>query len=197
VIVRRLKCPRCGAFRREGMPFLSHPRARQTRALERFVVELRRHMSISAIASAYGLNWKTVKAIELRHLTRKYRRIRLKDVRHLGLDEIHVGRGRFLTIAMNLDTEPEDVPGGTFLADDDLPEALWSGGAEDLGVNACTLHEPSPTPLPRLRETRIAAGTVSCTDGDTAWRYDLGYRPRLGCVPMISSNRSCEMNCGV
>jgi transposase len=104
VIVRRLKCPRCGAFQREALPFLSHPRARQTRALERFVVELRRHMSISAIASVYGLNWKTVKAIEVRHLTRKYRRIRLKDVRHLGLDEIHVGRGRFLTIAMNLDT---------------------------------------------------------------------------------------------
>jgi hypothetical protein len=37
VIVRRLKCPHFGAFRREALPFLSHPRARQTRALERFV----------------------------------------------------------------------------------------------------------------------------------------------------------------
>ena len=104
VALHRLRCRACGAFRQEALPFVSHPRARQTRALERFVVELRRHMSISAIAEVYGLNWKTVKEIEKRHLARKYRHVRLKQVRHLGLDEIYVGHKRFLTIAVDLET---------------------------------------------------------------------------------------------
>jgi transposase len=104
VALHRLKCSTCGAFRQEALPFISHPRARQSRALERTVVELRRHMSISAIAEFYKLNWKTVKRIEKRHLRTKYRHIRLKDVRHLGLDEIHIGGKRYLTIALDLDS---------------------------------------------------------------------------------------------
>lgn len=104
VAVHRLRCRNCGAFRREPLPFLPTEQARHTRALERFVVELRQHMSIAAIARVYHLDWKTIKNIEKRHLKRKYRRIRLKDVRHLALDEIHVGRKRYLTIAVDLDT---------------------------------------------------------------------------------------------
>lgn len=104
VAVHRLRCRDCGAFRREPLPFLPTEQARHTRAVERFVVELRQHMSISSIAEFYHMDWKTIKDIEKRHLETKYKRIRLRDVRHLALDEIHVGKKRFLTIALDLDT---------------------------------------------------------------------------------------------
>jgi transposase len=101
--VYRLRCEGCGAFQLEPLDFLSHPKARITKAVERQIVELRREMSITALAKHFQIDWRTVKEVEKRHLARKYAKISMKDVRYIGIDEICVGHGhdgrlRFLTV---------------------------------------------------------------------------------------------------
>ena len=99
--VRVDDCSVCGKSARIPVPFV-WPHARHTRAVERSVIELRREMSIKAVANFYGIDWRTVKDIEKRHLQTKFRRIRLKDVRVIGIDEIHVGKEGFKTIVRDL-----------------------------------------------------------------------------------------------
>jgi transposase len=99
--VFRLDCADCAANQREGLSFVEKW-ARHTKAVSRTVIELRGDMSISAVAKWIGLDWRAVKEIEKRHLKTKFRRIRLRDVRIIGIDEIHVGNGRYKTIVRDL-----------------------------------------------------------------------------------------------
>ena len=90
--VHRIYCPRCGKEYVERFHFLSHPESRQTTALERTIVELRRDMSIHAISQYYHIPWSTVKNIEKRYLQTKFKTIPLKKVKVIGIDEIAIGR---------------------------------------------------------------------------------------------------------
>ena len=65
---------------------------RYIKAVERSVIDLRREMSIKATAEFFGLDWRAVKDIEKRHLKTKFKRIRLRDVTIIGIDEIYVGK---------------------------------------------------------------------------------------------------------
>ncbi len=92
VAVRRVACNDCGAHCRETLHFLPRKHVGYTRALARFVLSLRRHMSIKAVADWVGLHWETVKQIEKDHLEKKYKRISLKNVEYLGIDEVYLGK---------------------------------------------------------------------------------------------------------
>jgi len=96
-------CPACGRSLRAVLPFVDRY-ARHTRALDRSVVEMRREMSIKAVAALFGLDWRTVKDIEKKYLGRKFRRIRLKNVKIIGVDEIHVGKQGYKTIVRDLES---------------------------------------------------------------------------------------------
>ena len=64
-----------------------------------------RAATIKDVAAIVGLSWDVVKDIEKRWLTRRYRRPRLKGVRHIAIDEIAIGKGhRYLTIVLDLDS---------------------------------------------------------------------------------------------
>ena len=78
VELHRIYCPRCRALSVEELPFLSHPKARITKALERTIIELRPEMTIHAISNYFHLDWRIVKACEKRYLKRKFRRIKLR-----------------------------------------------------------------------------------------------------------------------
>ena len=102
VQVHRLKCSDCGSFAHEYLDFIPREKVHYTRAVERWVLELRSEMSIQAIANYLGLHWHTVKNIEKNHLEKKYKHIRLKDVEHIGIDEVYVGKKKFLTIVRDM-----------------------------------------------------------------------------------------------
>ncbi len=88
----------------EKLPFVPSNKARYTKGLARTVVELRREMSISAIAKYFDLHWTTVKEIEKKHLKKKYKNVPLSMVRVIGMDEIYVGKNRYLTVVRDLDS---------------------------------------------------------------------------------------------
>ncbi len=105
VSIRRIRCHECGAFAQEPISFCPGPYARHTKQLARYVIGLRSEMSIRAVARFTGLHWETVKNIEKAHLKRKYRRIRLKDVHVLGIDEVYLGtRMGFITVVRDLES---------------------------------------------------------------------------------------------
>jgi transposase len=109
VTLHRLHCAACGARKYEKLPFLSSPKARLTRQLERSVIELRAEMSITAVAAHFGLDWKTVKNTEKNALLRKYAKIPLKNVKRITIDEIHafpkaLAHEKYVTVVRDLDS---------------------------------------------------------------------------------------------
>lgn len=103
VVMHRIKCADCGLCRREKLPFLPSQKCRYTKSVARYAIALREHMSISATAEHLQLHWNTVKDIEKLHLEKKYRKIELKDVEDMGIDEVYMGKKhKFLTVVREL-----------------------------------------------------------------------------------------------
>lgn len=107
--VHQFYCRHCHKLHYEHLPFLTEPKAKLTRALERTVVELRRAMSISDVAKLYGLDPRCVKAAEMRALELRYRYVPLKDVRAIGIDELYVfsrekANRKYVTVVRDLDS---------------------------------------------------------------------------------------------
>jgi transposase len=109
VTVHRLYCPDCGRRCYEQFEFLRTPESRLTRQLERTIVELRREMSIKAVSEHYNVPWETIKNVEKAMLGRMYARVLLKDVRHIGIDEIYLFKTaksgeKYVTVVRDLET---------------------------------------------------------------------------------------------
>jgi transposase len=106
--IHRVYCKDCKYRSIENIHFLSHPKTRLTRSLERTILELRQHMSIQAVADFFQLRWHTVKELEKRALKRKYSRIQTSHIKAIGIDEIYVSRshdnGKYLTIIRDLES---------------------------------------------------------------------------------------------
>ena len=106
--VHRLYCHSCKSRELEHIPFLSHPKARMNKALERTILELRPHMSLRALAGYFHLRWHTVKELEKKLLKKRFSRIQTAHIKAIGIDEIHVGNGKadsqYLTIVRDLNS---------------------------------------------------------------------------------------------
>lgn len=101
--MHRIKCADCGAYRREVLPFLPSPKCHYTKNVVRYAIALREHMSIKAVAEHLQLHWNTVKEIEKSHLRKKYRKVELKNVEDIGIDEVYLGKlHKFLTVVREL-----------------------------------------------------------------------------------------------
>ena len=108
--VHRIYCSDCKKRLNEEFSFLSHSKARISKAFERTLIELRGIMSITDIHNFYGVEWRTIKKVELMHLKKKYAKIPLGGVTVIGIDEIHVHKKadekkkkeKFITIVRDL-----------------------------------------------------------------------------------------------
>jgi transposase len=100
----RVECRHCHIVRQIPLGFAA-PRHSYTRAFERFVLELSRYTTIQDVADHLAVSWDIVKDIQKRHLTKRYAKPPLKEVRQIAIDEICVGRGyRFLTLVLDLES---------------------------------------------------------------------------------------------
>jgi len=100
--VHKLLCKDCGALRWPRLPF-APPRVNYTTAFERLVVELLKFSTILAAACFLGCGWDLVKDIHKRCLGKKYRHIRLKNVKYIAIDEFSLRRGWvYMTIVIDL-----------------------------------------------------------------------------------------------
>ena len=100
--VQRVQCRQCGCLRQERLGF-AEPQRRHTRAFERYVVDLSKSMTLLDLARHLQVGWDTVKDILKRHLSRRCRRVRLRDLRQIAIDEIAIAKGhKYLTIVLDL-----------------------------------------------------------------------------------------------
>lgn len=100
---QRVECQDCSEVRRMKVDF-AEPRVGYTKRLEKYVLFLLRKATMKDVAELVGLGWDAVKDIQKRHLTRRYRRPRLKGVRRIAIDEISIGKGhRYVTVVLNLE----------------------------------------------------------------------------------------------
>lgn len=98
----RLACPTCGP-RLERLDWLE-PHARVTRRLAQSVARLCAVTSLLQAARWFGLNWKTVKQIDFRHLERTLGPVDLAGVTVIAMDEFAIQKGhRYATVVV----EPE------------------------------------------------------------------------------------------
>jgi transposase len=101
--VARVFCERCWITRQVKVGFADEHR-RHTRSFERYVLELSQHMTMKGVARHLQISWDTVKEIQKRHLERHYARPKLRHLKEIAIDEICVGRKRFLTTVLDLCT---------------------------------------------------------------------------------------------
>lgn len=101
--VPRVECSSCKITRQIHIDFAA-PKKRYTRAFQRYVLELCKHMTIQAVARHLDISWDTVKEIHKAHLRQRFAKPRLKDLVRLGIDEVYVGKKRYLTIVLDLDS---------------------------------------------------------------------------------------------
>lgn len=100
--VPRVLCWHCGTVRQVKIGF-ADPKKHYTRSLERYVLELSRHMTIKDVAEHLGLGWDTVKDIQRKNLQHRFGKPKLRKLKQIAIDEINIGKGhRYLTIVLNL-----------------------------------------------------------------------------------------------
>jgi transposase len=101
VSIARVECKDCGAVRQVPLG-IADPRRSYTRQFERYAIDLLDLMSLSAVARHLGVGWDLVKEIDKKRLSRRYGKPKLRKLRWMAIDEINVGRGRFLTLVLDL-----------------------------------------------------------------------------------------------
>lgn len=101
--VQRVECCNCQKIYQVDIGF-ADPRVSYTKALARYVLGLCQYMTIKDVAKHLGLGWDLVKGILKRHLKKRYKSPNLKGLKQIAIDEIHLGKGKYLTIVMDLST---------------------------------------------------------------------------------------------
>jgi transposase len=100
--VPRLFCQACGVVRQIKLGF-ADPKKHYTRAFERYVLDLSRHMTIKDVAEHLQVSWDTVKDIQVRSLQQRFGKPKLHKLRQIAIDEIAVGKGHhYLTVVLDL-----------------------------------------------------------------------------------------------
>ena len=102
--IPRIQCMVCQVIRQVNVAFADGRRT-YTKAFERYVLELSRHMTISDVARHLGVGWDMIKDIQKRYLKKRFSRPKLNKLKQIAIDEISIGRGhRYLTVVLDLVT---------------------------------------------------------------------------------------------
>ena len=103
----KVECQSCFARSWIRVSF-AEPYKRHTRAFERFASGLLSFSTVQDVARLLGVSWDTINEIQKRRLQKNYGKItnsRLRKLRHLGIDEIYLGKKhRFVTLVLDMDT---------------------------------------------------------------------------------------------
>jgi transposase len=102
-LLPRVACRRCKIVRQIDHG-LAEPRRGYTRAFARYALELSRYMTIKDVANHLLVSWDVIKDIQRTHLEKHYAKPPLAGVRQIAIDEVCLGRRRFVTIVLDLDS---------------------------------------------------------------------------------------------
>jgi transposase len=102
--VPRVECRNCRRRRRVEVRFAESLR-RHTRSFERYVSELLQFMTPQDVARHLGISWDLANDIQKRRLGRRFDRPKLRHLKRIAIDEIHLGKQyRFVTLVLDLES---------------------------------------------------------------------------------------------
>ena len=101
--VPRLECRRCERVLTAALPNVV-PQCNYTKSLARLVVDLRKMMTIRDVAQYLGVGEGMIRGIDKKYLQKHFSKPRLKDLEVIAIDELNVGRKKFLTIVIDWTT---------------------------------------------------------------------------------------------
>jgi transposase len=103
VPVQRVYC-RCCRHLRQVPLGCADPRRSYTRSFERLVLELCEVMCLQDVAAYLQIGWDLVKEIYARCLEQRRATLNLRGLRKLAIDELNVGKGRLLSLVLDLES---------------------------------------------------------------------------------------------
>jgi len=99
----RVRCPDCGVKAEKVAPLPS--KAPFSKRFEEAVGRACENAAVRRVAQQFGLAASTVRAIDVRYLERWAKGRRMPALRHMGVDEIYLGKKQqFVTVVTNLKT---------------------------------------------------------------------------------------------
>ena len=102
--IPRVYCSYCKVVRQIKLPF-ARAHSRATKALERYVIELSRMMTIKDIAHLLQTSWDFIKNIIKQHLKKRYDKPKLRKLKYIAIDEIYLGKQQgYMTLVLDLQT---------------------------------------------------------------------------------------------
>lgn len=103
---QRVKCKDCHVIAYLPLRFVPKEKVRYTKGFEHYVLSLSAsNMTISRIAQQCHVSWDCIKDIQKRALNKQFRIPCLKDVTHIGIDEIYCGsKTGFMTVVIDMKT---------------------------------------------------------------------------------------------
>ena len=100
----RCYCKNCGNLWWPQLPFMLG-KHRFIRSFALVVLDLLRFATIQSVAAYLGVGWDMIKEIHKIKLSRIYKRIPLRNVRYIGIDEFSIKKGhKYMTIFVDLST---------------------------------------------------------------------------------------------
>lgn len=98
---RKIVCTSCNRIVVEDLEFFELY-SRVTRRLALSIHELCKVLTVNDVAKHFGINWKTVKAIDKYFLEQHHGKTDYEDLRILAVDEIAISKGhRYLTVVLD------------------------------------------------------------------------------------------------
>ncbi len=98
---RKIVCTPCNRVVVEDLEFFE-PYSRVTRRLALSIHELCKVLTVNDVAKHFGINWKTVKAIDKYFLEQDFGKTDYEGLRILAVDEIAISKGhRYLTVVLD------------------------------------------------------------------------------------------------
>jgi hypothetical protein len=92
LLVHRLECRQCDRRWWPDIPF-TDGKHRYVRSFALTVLDLLKFGTIRAVAAYLGVGWDVVKEIHKGRLSLLYRKIPLREVRYIGVDEFSIRKG--------------------------------------------------------------------------------------------------------
>jgi len=128
VEIRRVVCRRCGAVKREQLPWLANP-LHYTKRFALAVGRRCRSTPVSQVAKEYHLDWHTVKELDKQYMEAQLKRRGSPAPRMIGIDEISHGRGQQYRIVVS---------------DLGRQRAIWFGGQDRSEASLNLFYESLP-----------------------------------------------------
>jgi transposase len=102
VFQSRLRCRNCSASSMMLFPFVDKWK-NYTRAVALEAWDLSKAMTLQDVADYLGMDWRAVKEIQKKKLKARFDKPSLSELKHIGIDEICIGKGhKYITVVIDL-----------------------------------------------------------------------------------------------